>query len=186
MVDGRSKRCVVSVHLPFHQSSHWRTQEKVKGSGIPIGWDGRGFGWLVWGQLWPFHLYSRRITITSLHDYGQTGQFWKPKPGKTHVCNFRKVLITAKPLAKSYKRRKRGTAPMPGRHMLSGPRSEKDCLLYGLATYKHYKHYKHIEHTITLWIMWIKNIENYPSDNRSHNVWRDIITKCWIYSPFKA
>ena len=102
-------RCVVSVHLPFHQSSHWRTQEKVKGSGIPIGWDGRGFGWLVWGQLWPFHLYSRRITITSLHDYGQTGQFWKPKPGKTHVCNFREVLITAKPLAKSYKRRKRGT-----------------------------------------------------------------------------
>ena len=60
-------------------------------------------------QLWPFHLYSRRITITSLHDYSQTGQFWKPKPGKTHVCNFREVPITAKPLAKSYERRKRGT-----------------------------------------------------------------------------
>ena len=81
-------------------------------------------------QLWPFHLYSRRITITSLHDYGQTGQFWKPKPGKTHVCNFREVPVTAKPVAKSYKRRKRGTAQLPGRHMLSGPRSEKDCLLY--------------------------------------------------------
>jgi hypothetical protein len=44
-----------------------------------------------------------------LHDYSQTGQFWKPKPGKTHVCNFREVPITAKPLAKSYERRKRGT-----------------------------------------------------------------------------